>query len=152
MLGSTLLNDAFPAMVLKMLADLMHKGPYGSFPARLKAPVIGRIQIGNSHSVQSRLYNGRGGHARHAGEGKHIDNTVVAFFNKLHDGRDAQTGFGGDIKGKNVFFREQLFQMADLMIVFKINEPGGAVIKLLLSDFLVEKIAAEADDLLQMLF
>ena len=138
-------------MALEMLGDLVHKGPYGGFPARLKASVIGRIQIGDSHAVQDRLYNGRGGHARHAGKGIHIDNAIVAFFNKLQDGRDAQTGFGGDIKGKNIFFLEYLFQMTDFVIVFKINQPGGAVVKLFLSHFLVEKITAETDDLLQML-
>ena len=139
-------------MVLKMLGNLVHKGPQSGFPARLKASVIGRVQIGDSPSVQNRLYNGRGGHPRHAGEGIYIDNAVVAFFYKLQDGRDAQTGFGGDIKGKNIFFPEQLFQMAHLVIVFKINQPGGAVIKLFLSHFLIEKIPPEADDLLQMVF
>ena len=139
-------------MVLKMLGNLMHKGPQGSFSARLKASVIGRIQVGDSHSVQNRRYNGRGGHSRHAGEGIHIDNAIAAFFDKLQDGRDAQTGFGGDVKGKNVFFPEQLFQMTDLMIVLNINEAGSAVIELFLSHFLVEKIPTTADDLLQMLF
>ena len=130
----------------------MHKGPQGSFSARLKASVIGRIQVGDSHSVQNRRYNGRGGHTRHAGKGIDVDNAVVAFFNKLQDGRDAQTGFGGDIKGENIFLPEQLFQMTHLMIVFKINEPGGAVIELFLFHFLVEEICTEADDFLQMVF
>jgi hypothetical protein len=139
-------------MVLKMLGNLMHKGPQSSFSAWLKASVIGRIQIGDSHSIQNRFYNSRGGHARHAGEGIHIDNAIVAFFNKLQDGRDAQTGFGGDIKGKNIFFLEQLLQMTHLMIVFKINAPGGAVVELFLSHFLVEKISAGADDLMKIIF
>jgi hypothetical protein len=82
----------------------------------------------------------------------HIDNAVVAFFDKLQDGRDAQTGFGGDIKGKNIFFLEHLFQMTDFMIVFKINQPGGAVVELFLSHFLVEKTSPENHDLLQMVF
>ena len=68
----TLLNDPFSSMTLEMLGSLMHEGPYGGFPARLKASVIGRIQIGDSLPVQERLYDGRGGHARHAGKGINI--------------------------------------------------------------------------------
>ncbi len=77
------LNAAFSAMALEMPGDLVHKGPYGGFPARLKASVKGRIQIGDSHTVHDRLDDGRGGHARHTGKGIHIDNAIVAFFGKL---------------------------------------------------------------------
>jgi hypothetical protein len=139
-------------MALEMLGDLVHKGPYGGFPARLKASVIGRIQIGDSPPVHNGLYDGRGGHAGHAGEGINIDNTIVAFFNKLQDGGDAQTGFGCNIKRKNIFFLEQLFQMTHLMIVFKINQPGSTVVELFLSHFLVEKICAGTDDLMKIIF
>ena len=147
-----LLDNTFSAIALEMLGDLVHKGSYGGFPARLKASVIGRIQIGDSLPVHDGFYDGRGGHARHAGKGINIDNTIVAFFNKLQDGGDAQTGFRCNIKCKNIFFLEQLFQMAHLMIVFKINQPGSAVVELFLSHFLVEKISARADDLMKIIF
>jgi hypothetical protein len=150
--GRAFLNDAFATMALEMLGDLVHKGPNGGFPARLKASVIGRIQIGDSSAVHDGLYDGRGGHAGHAGKGVNIDNAIVAFFNKLQDGGDAQTGFGCNIKCKNIFLLEQLFQMAHLMIVFKINPPGSAVVELFLSHFLVEKISAGADDLMKIIF
>ena len=98
-------------MALEMLGDLVHKGPYGGFPAWLKAAVIGRIQIGDPSAVHDRLYDGGGRHTRHAGKGINIDHAIVAFFNKLKDGGDAQTGFRGNIKRKNIFFPEQLLQM-----------------------------------------
>jgi hypothetical protein len=151
-LGRAFLNDAFATMALEMLASLVHKGSYGGFPARLKASVIGRIQIGDSPTVHDGLYDGCGGHAGHAGKGINIDNAIVALFNKLQDGGDAQTGFRCNIKRKDIFFLEKLFQMTHLMIVFKINQAGGAVIELFLSHFLVEKISAGTDDLIKIIF
>ena len=150
--GGALLNAAFSTITLEMLGGLMHKRSDGRFSARLKASVIGRIQIGDSHPVHNRLYDGRGGHARHAGKRVHIDDTIIAFFNKLQDGRDAHTGFRGDIEGKNVFLPEQLFQMTHFVIVFQINQPGGAFVELFLPHFLVEKIGAGADDFVKMSF
>ena len=135
-----------------MLGGLMHKRSDGGFSAGLKASVIGCIQIGDSSAVHDGLYDGRGGHAGHAGKGINIDNAIVAFFNKLQDGRDAYTGLRGDIKGKNVFFLEQLFQMTHLVIVFQINQPGGAVVELFLPHFLVEKVCARAEDLVKIIF
>ena len=92
-----------------MLLHLMHEGPDGCLSARLQAVVVRRIQVRNPALVHDGLDDGRSSHARHARKGVDIDDPVVAFFCKLQNSGDAQTGFSCDIKCKNTFLVEQAF-------------------------------------------
>ena len=147
-----LLCAAFSSMTLEMLGCLMHEGPNRCFSARLNACVVRCIQIGDSHPVHDGLDDGRGGHARHAGKGINVDHTAVAFFNKLQNGRDADTGFGCNIKGKDIFSLEQFFQVTHLVIVLNIDQPGGAFVELSLFHFLIEKICTGVEDFMKIVF
>ena len=90
------------SVAVEMLVGLVHEGSNRSFPSRLKAAVIGGIQIGNSQFAHKRFDDGGCDGARHACKRVYVYHPIEPLFGILPCTGNAQAGFGSHVKREKI--------------------------------------------------
>ena len=140
------------SVAVEMLVGLVHEGSNRSFTSRLRAAVIGGIQIWNSQFAHERFDDGGCDGARHACKRIHVYHPVVSLFDVLAYSGNAQAGFGSHVKREKIIFLEHIFEFFYLVIFFQVKNRFRPFVDLALFGLLVEKISGKVNHILQMIF